>query len=204
MRKGRHLNNRGWVLINQRPVWYHCAMTRSEFLAEVAKAEKRARKRRRPRVMAETSLDALAAAREADPTRGVRAARLVPRCNKIKRSDGRLCKSPCVRGGTRCWRHGGLRQVPDHPGNVRRLLGGVYARQTAYRLELKTLGEYWDLLTTEEQRDVQSHFIPKVRSDLKLLDWAARFYLSRFDDQGNGWRAFMKQMRGRRLLASQA
>ncbi|MEE9196076.1 MAG: hypothetical protein V3U44_09560 [Alphaproteobacteria bacterium] len=60
------------------------AMTRAEFLEKVAKAEKRARKRRRPRVMAEASLDALAAARAADPLRGVRAARLVPRCGKVK------------------------------------------------------------------------------------------------------------------------
>ena len=178
-------------------------MTRSEFLAAVEKAEKRARKRRRPRVMAETSLDALAGAREADPLRGVRAARLVPRCGKIKTTDRRPCKSPCVRGGTRCWRHGGLRQAPSHPGNIRRLQGGIFAAQAAYRIELKMQGEFWNLLTVEEQRDVQSHFIPEVRGDLKLLDWAARFYLGRFDDQGNGWRTYMKQMRARRLLASQ-
>ncbi len=178
-------------------------MTRSEFLVAVEKAEKKVRKRRRPRVMAESSLDALAAARAADPMRGVCAARLVPRCGKIKTTDRRPCKSPCVRGGTRCWRHGGLRQVPNHPGNVKRLLGGFFAAQAAYRIELKTLGEYWNRLTTEEKRDVQSHFIPEVRGDLKLLDWAARFYLGRFDDQGNGWRAYMKQMRARRLLASQ-
>ena len=177
-------------------------MIREEFLAAVEKAEKRARKRRRrPRVMAETSLDALAAAREADPMRGVRAARQAPRCGKVKRTDRRPCKSPCVRGGTRCWRHGGLRQVPDHPGNIRRLLGGVFAAQAAYRIELKTLGKNWNRLTVEEQRDVQSHFIPEVQGDLKLLDWAARFYLSRFDDQGHGWRAFMKQ--NRHLWASQ-
>ncbi len=178
-------------------------MTRSEFLAAVEKAEKRARKRRRPRVMAEASINALAGAREADPMRGVHAARLVSRCGKVKSTDQRPCKSPCVRGGTRCWRHGGLKQNPSHPGNIRRLLNGIFAAQAAYRIELKTQGEYWNRLTTEEQRDVQSHFIPKARSDLKIINWAARFYLSRFDDQGNGWRAFMKQMRARRLLASQ-
>ena len=179
-------------------------MTRAEFLAAVEKAEKKALGRRRPRIMAEGSLTALAGAREADPMRGVHAARLVPRCGKVKTTDRRPCKSPCVRGGTRCWRHGGLKQNPSHPGNIRRLLNGIFAAQAAYRIELKTQGEYWDRLTTEEKRDVQSHFIPKVRSDLKLIDWAARFYLGRFDDQGNGWRAFMKQMRARRLLASQA
>ena len=119
-------------------------MTRAQFLAEVEKAAERTRKRRRrPLIMAETSLDALAGARAADPMRGVRAARLVPRCGKIKTTDRRPCQSPFVRGGTRCWRHGGLRQSPGHPGNVKRLLGGTYARQEAYRLELKTLGEYW-------------------------------------------------------------
>jgi len=171
-------------------------MTRTQFLAEVEKAAERTRKRRRrPRIMAETSLDALAGARAADPMRGVRAARLVPRCGKIKTTDRRPCKSPCVRGGTRCWRHGGLRQVPGHPGNIRRHVGGVFAAQAAYRLELKTLGEYWRRLTVEEQRDVQRHFIPEVQGDLKLLDWAARFYLSRFDDDCRGWFAFMKQNR---------
>ena len=178
-------------------------MTRAEFLVAVEKAEKKARKRRRPRIMARASLTALAAARAADPMRGVRAARLAPRCNKVKRSDGRPCRSPCLRGATRCERHGGLRQVPNHPGNIRRLLGGIFAAQAAYRLEFKTMGEFWNRLTFEEQRDVQSRFIREARSDLKLLDWAARFYLGRFDDQGNGWRAFMKQMRARRLLASQ-
>ena len=178
-------------------------MTRAEFLAAVEKAEKKARKRRRPRIMARASLTALAAARAADPMRGVRAARLAPRCNKVKRSDGRPCRSPCLRGATRCERHGGLRQVPNHPGNIRRLLGGVFAAQAAYRLELKTLGEYWNLLTTEEKQDVQSHFIPKARRDMKILDWAARFYLDRFDDQGHAWRTYMKHMRARRLLASQ-
>ena len=178
-------------------------MTRAEFLSAVEKAEKKARKRRRPRVMAEASLDALAAARAADPMRGVHAARQAPRCGKVKRSDGRPCRSPCLRGATRCERHGGLRQVPNHPGNIRRLLGGIFAAQAAYRLEFKTMGEFWNLLTVEEQRDVQSRFIREARSDLKLLDWAARFYLSRFDDDCHGWYAFMKQMRARRLLASQ-
>ncbi len=179
-------------------------MTREAFLVAVAKAAEGTRKsRRRPRVMAEASLDALAAARAADPMRGVRAARLALRCGKIKTTDQRPCKSPRVRGGKRCWRHGGLKQNPSHPGNIRRLLNGIFAAQTAYRIELKTQGEFWDLLTVEEKRDVQSHFIPRARGDLKLLDWAARFYLGRFDDDGHGWRAFMKQMRARRLLASQ-
>jgi len=140
-------------------------MTRAEFLAAVEKAEKKALGRRRPRIMAEGSLTALAGAREADPMRGVHAARLVPRCGKVKTTDRRPCKSPCVRGGTRCWRHGGLKQNPSHPGNIRRLLNGIFAAQAAYRIELKTQGEFWDLLTVEEKQDIQSHFIPKARSD---------------------------------------
>ncbi len=121
-------------------------MTRSEFLAEVAKAEKRARKRRRPRVMAEASLDALARG-----ARGRPAARRPcgPPGAQVRQGQDNTCKSPRVCGGTRCWHHGGLKQNPSHPGNARRLSGGVFAAQAAYRIELKTMGEYWNRLTVE-------------------------------------------------------
>ncbi len=90
-------------------------MTRAEFMAEVAKAAERFQKRRRRmRAVSEVSLDALAEAREADPMRGVRAARRVARCGKL-RTNGKPCQAPRVRGATRCRWHGGLRQVHTTP-----------------------------------------------------------------------------------------
>ena len=178
-------------------------MTRAEFMVEVSKAaDLYQKRRRRMRVMSEASLDALAEARQKDPLRGVRAARLVPRCGKVKSTDRRPCKSPCVRGGTRCWRHGGLRQNPSHPANIRRHLDGTFAHQTYYRLELKTLGEYWFKLSVDEKRYLQGLLAPKAYRDLRILDWGSRALLARSEDNCHDWFAFMKLMDARRLLAS--
>ena len=179
-------------------------MTRSEFLAAVEKAAERARKRhRRPRFIAKASLDNLARARMADPMMGVRAARLAPRCGKVKRSDGRPCLSPCVRGGTKCWKHGGLRQAPSHRGNIRRYLDGTFGRQEAYKMELRTMGEFWFQLSIDQQRELQRMLAPKAYSDPRILDWGARAYLARTEDHFMSWMHFMKSMRARRLWASQ-
>ena len=93
--------------------------------------------------------------------------------------------------------------MPDHPGNVKRLLGGVYARQTAYRLELRTLGEFWFKLSINEQRELQGMLAPKAYSDPRILDWGARAYLAGHEDHLVSWTHFMKSMRARRLLSSQ-
>ena len=172
-------------------------MTRAEFMEEVAKAAVLFQKRRRrPRVMAETSLDALAEARAADPTRGVRAARLVPRCGK-QRTNGKPCQAPCVRGATRCRWHGGLRQVPAHPGNVRRLLGGTYARQAAYKVRMKTLGEFWRQLHPLDQQYLREILTREEWSDMCFVDFAAQALLEAKENY-QAWANFQQIRRARK------
>ena len=94
--------------------------------------------------------------------------------------------------------------MPGHRGNIRRYLDGTFARQDAYRLELRTLGEYWFQLSIDQQRELQRMLVPKAYSDPRILDWGARAYLARTEDHFASWMHFVKSMRARRLLASQA
>ncbi len=175
-------------------------MTRAQFLAEVAKAaELFQKRRRRMRTVAETSLDALAEAREADPMRGVRAARQVARCGKVKRSDGMPCRAPRVRGTTRCRWHGGLRQVPHHPANVRRLLSGVYARQESYKMRLKTMGKFWRRLNFDEQQYLRKFLTRDEWSDMHLVDFAARCLIDARENAW-AWQTFLQHRRRERKL----
>ncbi len=173
-------------------------MTRAEFMEEVAKAAVRFQKRRRRmRAVSEASLDALTEAREADPMRGVRAARRVARCGKL-RTNGRICQAPRVRGATRCRWHGGLRMVPAHPGNVRRLLGGVYARQAAYKVRMKTLGEYWRKLHPLDQQYLRELLTREEWSDMCFVDFAAQALLEAKENY-QAWVNFLQIRRTRKL-----
>lgn len=173
-------------------------MTRAEFFAEVAKAAVQFQKRRRRmRVVSEVSLEALAEARAADPTRGIRAARRAARCRK-RRTNGKLCQAPCVRGATRCRWHGGLRMVPAHPGNVRRLLGGVYARQAAYRMRMKTLGEFWSKLHPLDQQYLREFLTREEWSDMCFVDLAAQALLEAKENY-QAWANFLQIRRARKL-----
>jgi hypothetical protein len=67
---------------------------------------------------------------------------------------------------------------------VKRLLGGVYARQAAYKLRLKTLGEHWRQLTFEEQRYIRELLTPEEWADMHLVDRASRGLIEARD---NGW-----------------
>jgi hypothetical protein len=174
-------------------------MTRAEFLAKVTKAADRARKRRRRmRTVAETSLDALADARDADPMRGVRAARQAPRCGKLRR-NGQPCRAPRLRGATRCRWHGGLRQVPDHPGNVRRLLSGTYAAQAAYKMRMKATGEFWRQLDFGDRSYLREVLTAEEWSDMHLVDLASRCLIEARENAW-AWHTFMQHLRRQRKL----
>ena len=43
-----------------------------------------------------------------------------PRCTVVALSTGKRCNVAAVRGAQRCHWHGGLLEVPDHPGNRKR------------------------------------------------------------------------------------
>ena len=173
-------------------------MTRAKFMEKVAQAAVRFQKhRRRMRAVSEVSLDALAEARAADPTRGIRAARRVARCGKL-RTNGKPCQAPRVRGATRCRWHGGLRQVPYHPGNVRRLLGGTYARQAAYKVRMKTLGEFWRRLHPLDQQYLREILTREEWADMCFVDFAAQALLEAKDNY-QAWANFQQIRRARKL-----
>lgn len=164
-------------------------MKRSDFLSEVAKAAGKAqRRRRRMRTIHENSLDALTAARAEDPARGVRAARQVPRCGKIKKSDGRPCRAPRIRGASKCRWHGGLREVPNHPGNVRRYLGGAYARQQDFKIRMRRMTE--DSAFAKLDQD-QRAYLERVLDPNDWQDDATRemaaLHLIDAHEHGNVW-----------------
>jgi hypothetical protein len=175
-------------------------MTRSEFLAEVAKAAAKAqRRRRRMRTIDEASLDALAEARKSDPMRGIRVARQVPRCGKV-RTNGQPCQAPRLRNATRCRWHGGLRQVPSHPGNVRRLLSGTYAAQEGYKMKIKATGEFWRQLDFDGRSYLREILTSEEWSDMHLVDFAARCLIEARETPW-AWQNFMQHLRRRRKSA---
>lgn len=54
------------------------------------------------------------------------------------RSDGKPCNAPALKGATHCQSHGGRRQAPAHPGNLKRLADGrldMWAESEAASLE---------------------------------------------------------------------
>ena len=91
-----------------------------------------------------------------------------------------------------------MRQVPSHPGNVRRLLGGVYARQAAYKMRMKTLGEFWNKLDPLDQQYLREILTREEWSDMCFVDLAAQALLEA-KENFEAWTNFLQIRRGRRL-----
>src|SRR6056297_4193702 len=85
--------------------------------------------------------------------KGLQALRQAPRCRSTARSGSR-CKNPSMRGSTRCVKHGGRVEVPNHPHNIRRFMTGkmhaYYEAQDRY-LEGKAA---WEAMSWREQREL--------------------------------------------------
>ncbi len=56
--------------------------------------------------------------------KGLDAMHAAPKC-QAKRRDGQPCQAAAIRGATRCAKHGGRVEVPDHPANIRRFMDGT-------------------------------------------------------------------------------
>ena len=84
--------------------------------------------------------------------KGLKAMQESPRC-RSRRRDGQMCRNPSLKGATKCVKHGGRVQVPEHPHNIRRFLsGGMYRaaqRQEAYLQDRKA----WEALTVQERQN---------------------------------------------------
>lgn len=83
--------------------------------------------------------------------KGLKAMEKAPRCLS-KRRDGQACRNPSMRGATKCVKHGGCVQVPEHPHNIRRFLSGAMFKAVQQQ-EAYVLGrEAWKALTLQERR----------------------------------------------------
>lgn len=168
-------------------------MNRVEFIAEIAKsARQRMRKSRRVSL---GQLEALSVARHDDPTRGVRAARLSPRCSARNR-EGLPCGAPAMRGADRCHQHGGrMRAGPDHSGNVRWLLSGQAHRGLAMQ-ETRREGRKALSGLSPKEAMLLARNMPGGASMFDRLSGAIALRRAR-DDGGAEWRRWLMKSGGR-------
>lgn len=166
---------------------------RSELFREAVAQAARKGGRHRPKLPSDGSLEALAAAREADPMRGVREARQAARCGATCKRTGRPCRQPAVRGATRCRMHGGLREAPEHPANLRRYWNGRLDRGLAMAAARKRWREAWAALTIEQRMTVAAVLPAGARAADRGRGALALLVLEQ--DGGRAWRKWM-QARG--------
>lgn len=114
--------------------------------------------------------------------KGLTAMQTSPRC-RAKRRDGTPCKAAALRGATRCVKHGGRVEVPNHPHNIKRFFAGVLYREAAERDAIQTDQDYWDSLPSSMQREVASLVSPHTLRRTAKLYQAARVW-SEVRDRG--------------------
>lgn len=104
--------------------------------------------------------------------KGMLAIRQAPRCRGTTKL-GLRCKNAALRGATRCLKHGGRVEVPNHPHNIRRFMSGkmhaYYEAQDRY-LEGKAV---WDAMTWREQSELLEAMPDDKRRDAQTLYAAA-------------------------------
>lgn len=119
------------------------------FYDQVAKAARRLPRRTRQGRPAVANLS------EEGRAMGLASMRSAPRCSASKR-DGEPCKNPRVNGGTKCRMHGGLRQVPEHPSNLRAFADGSLYDRLERRRKVLHGKALWDDMTWKEKRETQA------------------------------------------------
>jgi len=90
---------------------------------------------------------------KAGRSKGLKAMQESPRC-RARRRDGQLCRNPAMRSATKCVKHGGRVQVPEHPHNIRRFLSGAMYRAAQHQENYLRDKEAWELLTSDERRNI--------------------------------------------------
>ena len=113
-----------------------------------------------------------------------------PRCNKpgnLKRT-GKPCGAPAVRGGTRCYKHGGMRQVPEHPHNIAKLHRGEIDAKVQHNRDRQ---QYW-ALPASVKTTIDSVSAPFPRSYSRKLELARAYML---DDGGRAYRRIIKNLK---------
>ena len=109
------------------------------------------------------------------------------RCKFVGHKLGRRCRKYAVRGATRCEKHGGLREVPEHPANGRAWKRGEIGDEIARR----AAGEF-----------VKGHPMEhEVRMTLRALgirgtavNMKAAIEAQEADENGRAWRKWIAMM----------
>jgi hypothetical protein len=109
-----------------------------------------AHKGRKPKAKGEVAPQSLANLRERHTAEALAAARLARPCS-CRSKAGRPCRNPAVTGSDKCWQHGGLLEVPQHPSNAP---GGAGDRATARREAERHAREQWKDFPREIQAQV--------------------------------------------------
>ena len=129
---------------------------------------------------------------------GLQAMRQAPRCT-AKRKDGAQCRAMALRGATRCVKHGGRAEVPDHPHNIRRFLSGAMQKALERQDRFNEGRVAWNALTPRAQRELVDSLGDDVAITTTVLYSAARL-VHLFDDNQITLSAFRKQWQN--ILAS--
>ena len=134
----------------------------AQFLLQVAEEARKPRPKPRGRPTPENLT-------EEGRRRGLAAIALAPRC-RATRTDGKPCRAPALRGATKCMKHGGRVQVPEHPHNIRRFLEGQDIVKSA---GVQSNREFWESLTRAERAEVLQ-MVPEhvAKSSYKLYSAA--------------------------------
>lgn len=107
---------------------------------------------------------------------GLRAMKASPRC-RSKRRDGKPCKAPALRGATRCVKHGGRVEVPDHPHNIKRFFSGAIARAAVAQTDQATDRDCWDAMPLSQKRELCSVVSERVLRSPARLYQAAQVWM---------------------------
>ncbi len=112
------------------------------------------------------------------------------RCVFINK-NGRRCKKWRMRGATRCSKHGGLRENPEHPASAKRIDWWTRIRQEPGNRAKPSQ----DIATARLEQDVANALKSKglPHSDRDRLREGAE--LLRMDDGGTAWRRWLARQR---------
>ena len=88
--------------------------------------------------------------------------------------------------------------MPDHPGNIRRLLSGTYARQEAWRIRMKSLADNWRRLDLDERRFLRQFLTAEEWQSPEALDLAARALIEARQTPW-AWQLYLQHRRRQRL-----
>ena len=112
------------------------------------------------------------------------------RCQYSNR-EGRQCRKWAMRGATRCFAHGGCRQVPDHPASIRLYHNGRITANDARRRASAIIYSKHHKAGRAAVMTAQRS-LPYELSREAIADGILSYYA---DDAGKAWRQWLDQIK---------